>query len=98
MAHTEGDTISEIKVEEPPLYRVLMHNDDITTMAFVVDILCKVFNKNEEEAQELMMRVHTNGIALCGIYPREIAETRINRVHQAAYRAGFPLRCTMEEE
>lgn len=97
MAQTDTDTIIKDKLEEPHLYRVLMHNDDTTTMDFVVDILCKVFNKNQEEAEEIMMLIHTSGIGLCGIYPKEIAETRIARVHQAAYRAGFPLKCTMEE-
>lgn len=98
MAQTDGDTIIEEKIDEPPLYRVLMHNDDKTTMQFVVDIICNVFNKNREEAYELMMRVHEHGLAIIGVYPREIAETKISRVHHAAYRAGFPLRCTMEKD
>lgn len=98
MTQSDAEVISEERLDEPHLYRVLMHNDDFTTMDFVVDILCRVFNKDPEEAHEIMMRVHTSGIGLCGIYPRELAETRINRVHQAAYRAGFPLKCTMEKD
>lgn len=98
MAQSDANVIIEEKVKEPKLYRVLMHNDDITTMAFVIAILRKVFNKETEEATEIMWKIHNTGIGLCGVYPREIAETRIGRVHAAASRAGFPLKCTMEEE
>lgn len=98
MTQIDGETIAREKLDEPGLFRVLMHNDDRTTMDFVVDILCRVFNKSQEDAYDIMMRVHTNGIGVCGVYPREIAETRIARVHQAAWRAGFPLKCTMEKE
>lgn len=98
MAQADVETVIGEEIDEPCLYRVLMHNDDYTTMDFVVDILCRVFNKNHEDAKEIMLRVHKNGIAVCGVYPKEIAETRIARVHQAAYRAGFPLKCTMEKE
>lgn len=98
MAQTNSDTISEIRVKEPPLYRVLMHNDDKTTMDFVVTILCNVFNKDPEEATKIMWTIHTTGLGVCGVYPREIAETRIGRVHSAASHAGFPLTCTMEED
>lgn len=98
MSQTDTGTILEEKLEEPGLYRVLMHNDDVTTMDFVVDILCEVFHKNREEAHDIMMRIHTTGIGLCGIYAREIAEARVAKVHFAASQAGFPLRCTIEKE
>lgn len=98
MAQNDVDVIMEQDVKEPPLYRVLMHNDNKTTMDFVVTILCDIFNKNPQEATEIMLTVHHTGIGVCGVYPREIAETRIGRVHRAASRAGFPLKCTMEKE
>lgn len=98
MAQIDAETLTREKLDEPRLYKVLMHNDDYTTMDFVVDVLCDVFNKSEQDAYNIMMRVHKNGIGLCGVYPREIAETRIGRVHLAASRAGFPLKCTMEKE
>lgn len=98
MAQSDEDVIIEEQVKEPKLYRVLMHNDDITTMAFVIAILCQVFNKETEEATKIMWTIHNTGIGLCGVYTREIAETRIGRVHSAASRAGYPLKCTMEEE
>ncbi len=98
MSQSDADVIIEKKIKEPALYRVLMHNDDKTTMNFVIKVLCDVFNMNFGDARKLMMTIHTKGIGVCGVYPREIAETRIGRVHSAAFQAGYPLRCTMEEE
>ena len=86
------------KVAEPRLYRVLLHNDDYTSMDFVVNILVTVFRKSEGEATRIMMNVHKNGIGICGIYPYEIAETKLETVHSLAVENGFPLKCTMEEE
>lgn len=97
MSQTDAEIISEEQLDEPHLYKVLMHNDEYTTMDFVVNVLCEIFHKTPQEAYEIMMRVHTKGLALCGIYSREIAETRVNKVHQEANRAGFPLKCTMEK-
>lgn len=85
------------EVQEPKLYKVIMHNDNITTMDFVVQILVDVFHKNVEDASEIMMKIHTQGKEICGIYPREIAEFRIFRTFQLAKNAHFPLICTMEE-
>lgn len=85
------------EVQEPKLYKVIMHNDNITTMDFVVQILVDVFHKNVEDASEIMMKIHTQGKEICGIYPREIAEFRIFRTFQLAKNAHFPLVCTMEE-
>lgn len=84
-------------IQEPKLYKVIMHNDNITTMDFVVQILVDVFHKSVEDASEIMMKIHTQGKEICGIYPREIAEFRILRTFQLAKNAHFPLVCTMEE-
>ena len=86
------------KITEPPMYKVLLHNDDYTTKAFVVEILTAIFNKSIEEATRLMWQVHRNGAGMCGIYPHELAETKINIVTKAARENGFPLKATMEKE
>lgn len=97
--HSATDMECEVleDIKEPPSYKVLMHDDNVTTMQFVEDILQRVFQKNPEEAHALMMRVHETGIGLCGIYTREVAEAKIARVGREAWQAGFPLKCTMEE-
>ena len=97
---TEEEVISETRNEtdEPPMYKVLLHNDDYTTMEFVVEILMLVFNKPPEEAVEIMLNVHQKGIGLCGVYTYEVSETKVNTVHDLARENGFPLKCTMEEE
>ena len=84
------------KIKEPPLYRVLLHNDDYTTMEFVVMILETVFHKNSTEATRIMLNVHQQGIGIAGVYTREIADTKINVVHDLARRNEYPLRCSME--
>jgi ATP-dependent Clp protease adaptor protein ClpS len=86
------------KITEPPMYKVLLHNDDYTTKAFVVEILTTIFNKSIEEATLLMWQVHRNGIGVCGIYPYELAETKMNIVIRVARENGFPLKATMERE
>ncbi len=91
------DTIVEEDLREPPKYKVLLHNDDYTTMDFVVSVLMKVFHKTRDEAVNIMLNVHKKGVGICGIYPAEIAETKVALVHQMARQAGFPLRCSMEE-
>ena len=88
----------EDKTTEPPMYKVLLHNDDYTTKAFVVEILTAIFNKSIEEATRLMWQVHRNGVGVCGIYPYEMAETKINIVITVARENGFPLKTTMERE
>lgn len=87
----------EEELEEPPMYKVLLHNDDYTTMEFVVEILQRVFNKSPGEATHIMLMVHRNGIGVCGIYTAELAETKVELVHHLARKNGFPLQCTMEE-
>ena len=89
---------SRPKIETPKMYRVLMHNDHYTTMEFVVAVLMRIFRKNEPEASRIMYQVHTEGLGVCGLYPAEVAETKVSLVHQAARNAGFPLRCSMEED
>ena len=97
---TEENVSAEVRDEtrEPPLYRVLLHNDDYTTMEFVVEILMYVFNKSPESAAKIMLNVHHKGIGVCGSYPHEIAETKVDTVHDLARESGYPLRCSMEQE
>ena len=96
----EEDVISETQdeVDEPPLYKVLLHNDDYTTMEFVVEVLMFVFNKSPQESVEIMLNVHNNGVGICGVYPYEVSETKVVTVHAFARVKGFPLKCTMERE
>ena len=85
-------------VEEPPSYRVLLLNDDYTTMDFVVGILEEVFHKPRGEAMRVMLAVHRHGRGLAGVYTREVAVTKCETVKRRARAAGFPLRCAMERE
>ena len=97
---SEGDVLTEVerKVEKPPLYKVLLHNDDYTTMDFVVFILRTVFHRSEEEAVRIMLHVHQRGIGVAGVYTREIAETKAGKALRLAREHDFPLLCTIEEE
>lgn len=92
-----GTTI-DAAITEPPLYKVLLHNDDFTTKAFVVEVLMAVFNKSIDDATQLMWHVHRNGIGVCGIYTLDVAETKIKQVTTLARESGFPLKLTMEED
>ena len=96
----EDEAISDVEedVTEPPMYRVLLLNDDYTTMDFVVDVLMSVFQKSPGEATRIMLNVHRSGFGVCGIYSFEIAETKVETVHALAHERGFPLKCTMEKE
>jgi ATP-dependent Clp protease adaptor protein ClpS len=85
------------KTALPPQFKVLMHNDDYTTMEFVVSTLEMVFRKPSVEAHRIMLAIHNQGLGVCGIYPHEIAESKVARVHSLARRAGFPLKCTLEK-
>ena len=86
------------RTAKPNLFKVVMHNDDYTTMDFVIDVLQSIFHKESAEATFLMLQIHRRGQALCGLYPFEIAETKVSKVHKQARVAGFPLRCTLEPE
>ncbi|MCF8093148.1 MAG: ATP-dependent Clp protease adapter ClpS [Desulfotignum sp.] len=89
---------SKTRKEQPPRYKVIVHNDDYTTMEFVVEILINVFGKSLEKATQIMLNIHNKGKEVCGIYPREIAETKVETVHHLAGSRGFPLKSTMEKE
>lgn len=91
------DPLVEIALREPRHCRVILHNDDYTTMDFVVEILCTVFHKKEDEAVRIMLAVHEQGRGNCGVYPAEVAETKVAVVHGRARAAGFPLRCSLED-
>lgn len=91
-----SETLDDI--EEPPMYRVLLHNDDYTTMQFVVELLMIVFHKTLEEATRIMLNIHQSGIGVCGVYSYEVAETKVETVHELARERGFPLKCSMEKE
>jgi len=84
------------KEKEPPMYRVLLHNDDYTTMEFVVEVLMHVFNKPFEDAARIMLNVHRSGIGVCGMYTYEVAETKVETVHELARERGFPLKSSLE--
>ncbi|MBF0467076.1 MAG: ATP-dependent Clp protease adapter ClpS [Nitrospirae bacterium] len=86
------------KFKTPSLYKVILLNDNYTTMDFVVYVLRHIFNKPTDEATRLMLNVHRQGSAVCGIYTKDIAETKIATVHDLAMQHGFPLKCTMEQE
>ena len=89
-------TDQKTKTTEPPLYKVLLHNDDYTSMEFVVLILEKIFNKSTPEATRIMLNVHHQGIGIAGVYNKEIAETKMAIVHDLAQKNEYPLRCSME--
>jgi ATP-dependent Clp protease adaptor protein ClpS len=86
------------KVERPPLYRVLLHNDDFTTQEFVDWILISVFRHDPEAAHRIMLQVHMHGIGLAGIFPHEVAESKAEKTMSLAREAEFPLLCTIEPE
>ena len=93
----EAGVVVENELKEPSMYRVLLHNDDYTTMDFVVMVLEEVFHKTAQEAEAIMLAVHEKGCGVCGVYPKEIAEFRVALVAHRALEAGFPLRCSMEK-
>jgi len=97
---TEGEVASEVdeEITEPPMYRVLLHNDDYTSMEFVVHVLMIVFHKSYEDATRIMLNVHRSGIGVCGVFTYEVAETKVDLVHKLAEENEFPLKCTMEKE
>lgn len=89
---------SDIKLDRPRLFKVLLHNDDYTTMEFVVAILISVFHHGESDAIAIMLNIHRTGVGIAGIFPRDIAETHVLKVMSIAAEAQFPLLCTMEPE
>lgn len=96
---TQRDTVLERHKEAlkpPPMYQVVLMNDDYTPMEFVVNVLQQVFGKTSEEASQIMLKVHREGRAVCGIYTRDIAATRVEMVRQLARARQHPLQCIME--
>ncbi|OHD56144.1 MAG: ATP-dependent Clp protease adaptor ClpS [Spirochaetes bacterium GWF1_49_6] len=89
-------TKTKSRRQEPPLFRVLMHNDHYTTMEFVVEVLSAVFQMPEQEATLIMLDIHKKGQGLCGVFTYDIAMTKISQVHELASENGFPLRCSCE--
>ncbi len=97
-ADLEGQVIFKPKTATPPLYKVLLLNDDFTPMDFVVAVLRHFFGKSFEEATQIMLAVHRRGAGLCGIYPREIAEVKAHQVMIHARQQNHPLQCRIEKE
>ncbi|EDM26733.1 ATP-dependent Clp protease adaptor protein ClpS [Lentisphaera araneosa HTCC2155] len=96
----EGDAalLEKRKVKRPSRFKVILHNDDYTPMDFVVYLIMSVFHKTEDEAAQLMLTVHVKGKAICGIYPKEIAENKVDKAMSMAKQEGHPLLCTMQKE
>lgn len=90
-------TRTERKLQQPKMYKVLLHNDDYTTMEFVVFVLQSIFRRGEAEAIQIMLHVHRSGLGVAGVYTKEVAETRVAEVHELAKEHEYPLRCSMEE-
>lgn len=88
----------KLKLHKPKLYKVVLLNDDYTPMDFVVSVLETIFQKVPAEAVQIMLRVHNQGQGLCGLYPKEVAETKVKLVHQRAEESGHPLKAIFELE
>ena len=95
---TEVEKKVKHKLERPKLYKVLLLNDDYTTMEFVVALLIHVFHHDEATANAIMLHIHQNGVGIAGVYTYEVAETKVAMVMELAEKAEFPLQCTMEPE
>jgi len=91
-------TRTKAKTKKPSLYKVLLLNDDYTPMEFVVHILERFFNKNREEATQIMLHIHQRGVGVCGVYTFEVAETKVAQTIDFARKHQHPLQCTMEKE
>ena len=97
--HQQGVALEEAKteVERPPLFRVVLMNDDYTPMEFVVEVLQVFFGMNLEKATQVMLHVHTRGKGVCGVYTKEVAETKVAQVNEFSRQRQHPLMCTMEK-
>ncbi len=105
MASRRPGEVADLDVQEakpevalPPLYKVVILNDDYTPMDFVVLVLERFFNKNREEATRIMLHVHQRGVGVCGVYTREVAETKVRQVTHFSGENQHPLQCTLEPE
>ena len=90
-------TLTKQKLKPPVQFKVLLHNDDYTTMDFVVRVLEAVFHRTADEAIQIMLQVHKTGVGICGVYSYEVAETKVEAVHEMARQNEFPLKASMEE-
>jgi ATP-dependent Clp protease adaptor protein ClpS len=93
----QGQVQTKDRLAEPPRFKVVLHNDDYTSMEFVVFVLQSVFHHGQAAATRIMLNIHQSGIGVAGLYTREIAETRVVQVSRLAREAGHPLQCTMEK-
>jgi ATP-dependent Clp protease adaptor protein ClpS len=99
-----GDTVTErrtkekVKTKKPSMYKCILLNDDYTPMEFVVEVLKTIFHRQQAEATRIMLHVHQNGMGIAGVYPFEIAETKIKTVEELAQESQYPLKCVMEKE
>jgi len=98
MASYKYDLENDLELEEPKKYVVFLLNDDFSTMEFVIEILTKVFRKSLEESEQIMLSVHNNGKAICGIYTKEISLTKVSQVKTMARKANYPLKAIAQEE
>ena len=94
----EVELDEEVEVVEPKKYKVLLLNDNFSTMEFVIEILLSIFKKNLEESEDIMLKIHNNGKEICGVYTHEIAMTKVAQVSSQAKKQGFPLKAIVEEE
>jgi len=95
-----GDTALKpdvVKPKLPAMFKVLLLNDDYTPMEFVVEVIERFFNKTREQATQIMLQVHTEGVGVCGVYPQDIAETKMNQVLTMAKESQHPLQCVIEQ-
>ncbi|MCB4742872.1 MAG: ATP-dependent Clp protease adaptor ClpS [Sulfurovum sp.] len=97
MPKIEEELDYALELQEPQMFRVLLHNDDYTSMDFVIEILIDIFHKDHLQAEQTMIQIHEKGKAVCGIYTYEIAQMKVEQVRQLAKKNEFPLLATMEE-
>ena len=98
MPKIEDELDLALDLEEPKMFKVLLHNDDYTSMDFVVEILMGIFHKTQAQAEQIMIQIHEKGKGVCGVYSFEIAQTKAEQVKQLAKKNEFPLLATLEEE
>jgi ATP-dependent Clp protease adaptor protein ClpS len=98
MPKIEEELDLALELEEPKMFRVLLHNDDYTSMDFVVEVLVGIFHKTHAQAEQIMLQIHEKDKAVCGVYSFEIAQTKAAQVKQRAKQNEFPLLATVEED
>lgn len=86
----------KVKAKEPEMYKVIIHNDDYTTMEFVIHVLMKFFSKSYDESHAIMLKIHNDGVGICGIYTFEVAESKSAKVNRYSRAKGHPLKCSIE--